>query len=155
MATSRNIQYLGSDGSGVINDVDLSSRRQVETFFVTGAAGVNAGDWVTFASGTTGVTNSLRAIYVERAPTSQTSSAVVGVTLASASVGSTVQVVVRGYVEGANVASAVTSGQSLVCDGASAGRAAAYLAASLVPPCGVALESASSNTCDVYVLGQF
>jgi hypothetical protein len=153
MATSRNIQYLGSDGSGVINDVDLSSRRQVETFFVTGAAGVLAGAWVTFASGT--VTNSLRAIYVERAPTSQTSSAVVGVTLASASVGSTVQVVVRGYVEGANVASAVTSGQSLVCDGASAGRAAAYLAASLVPPCGVALESASSNTCDVYVLGQF
>ena len=153
MATSRDIQYLGSDGSGVINDVDLSSRRQVETFFVTGAAGVLAGDWVTFATGV--VTNSLRAIYVERAPTSQTSSAVVGVALASASVGSTVQVVVRGYVEGANVASAVTSGQSLFCDGASAGRAAAYLAASLAPPCGVAVESASSNTCDVYVLGQF
>lgn len=153
MATSRNIQYLGSDGSGVLNDPDVSSRRQVETFFVTGAAGVNAGDWVTFASGT--VTNSLRAIFIERAPTSLTSSGVAGVALASASVGSTVQVVVRGYVEGANVASAVTSGQSLVCDGASAGRAAAYLAASLVPPCGFALEAASSNTCDVYVLGQF
>lgn len=152
MATSRDIQYIGSDGSGVLDDADLSSRRQVETFFVTGAAGVNAGDWVTFATGV--VTNSLRAIYVERAPTSQTSSGVAGVALASASVGSRVQVVVRGYVEGANVGTA-SAGVALVCDGASAGRAAPRLAASLPAPCGFTVEAASAGTCDVYVIGQF
>jgi hypothetical protein len=64
--------------------------------------------------------------------------------------------VVQGYVEGASVANAVAAaGISLVVDNTAAGQAVAIAAGDLAPACGVSLEAAAGNLCDVMVLKNF
>lgn len=150
MATSRNIQYIGSDGSGVISDGDLSSRRQVETF-IAGAA-ITAGEWVVLD---TSKTADLQCIYVIKAPASSVSAAVMGVALADAASGARVQVVVRGYAL-ATVNTSVAQGNALFCGGTAAGTAEAYSqATATVAPCGIALDDDTAGVAPVYVCGQF
>lgn len=151
MATSRNIQYIGSDGSGVLSDGDLSSRRQVETF-LAGAA-ITAGEWVVLD---TSKTADLQCIYVIKAPASSVSAAVMGVALADAASGARVDVVVRGYAASATVNTSVAQGNALFCGGTAAGTAEPYSqATATVAPCGIALDDDTAGVAPVYVCGQF
>lgn len=155
MATDRNIQYLGKDATGTrIDDGDLSSRRQVESF-VAGAA-FSAGDWVILDTSATG---SLRACTVIKAPASSVSTAVMGCALeAATAAGDIVQVVVRGYHAEANVAASLAAGKALFCGGTAAGRAEEYSQATAsAAPCATLLEATggSDNVAPVYVCGQF
>ena len=153
MATSTLIQFLGdtvTDPSGIAGDT--SHRRQTETFIAGGA--ITALDWVAIDASKT---DADRLLYVtQAAAVANGNGQVIGVALAGAAAGEQVRVVTSGYVEGANVAAAVTAGQPLVVDNTAAGRAVAYAAADLAPPCGVALENAAAgNTCDVLVYKLF
>ena len=151
MATSRNIQYIGSDGSGVLSDGDLSSRRQVETF-LAGAA-ITAGEWVVLD---TSKTADLQCIYVVKAPASSVSAAVMGVALADAASGARVDVVVRGYAASATVNTSTAQGNALFCGGTAAGTAEPYSqATATVAPCGIALDDDTAGVAPVYVCGQF
>jgi len=152
MATSRSIQYLGSDGSGVISDGDLSSRRQVEVF-LAGAA-ITAGEWVVLD---TSKTADLQCVYVIKAPGSSTVSAgVMGVALADAASGAQVQVVVRGYAASAKVNTSTAQGNALFCGGTAAGTAEPYSqATATVAPCAIALDDDTAGVAPVYVCGQF
>lgn len=125
---------------------DVSARRCVEVFLAGGT--ITSGDWVAFD---TTKTNSDRVLYViQAANVALGNTLVVGVALESTTVGLPVRVCVEGYVEGANVASAVTSGEMIVVD-TTAGRGHAAATGDL-SICGVALENAASNTCDVWVI---
>jgi len=151
MATSRNIQYIGSDGSGVLSDGDLSSRRQVETF-LAGAA-ITAGEWVVLD---TSKTADLQCIYVIKAPASSVSAAVMGVALSSVASGARVDVVVRGYAASATVNTSTAQGNALFCGGTAAGTAEPYSqATATVAPCGIALDDDTAGVAPVYVCGQF
>jgi len=158
MATSTNIQYLvntAKDEFGATVSIKTASdRRQIETF-IAGAA-ITAGDWVVFD---TSATDAGRVLTVLQSPATAGNSLAVGVAITSATVaGQTVDVVVDGYVEGANVISGVASGVSLTTSGVTAGRALAYATGThtATAPCGVTLEaSAVGNTCDVWVLKRF
>jgi len=129
---------------------DTADKRTIKTF-LSGAA-ITAKDWVQLD---TSKTDSDRVLYAIQADTSFSTGnpLVVGVALDSATAaGQRVRVVTRGYVEGANVASAVSAaGTALVVDNTAAGRAVAIAASDTCAPCGVTLEAASSNTCDVFV----
>ena len=156
MATSQNIQYLvntAKDEFGATVSIKTASdRRQIETF-IAGAA-ITAGDWVMFDTTATDAGRVLTVVQATFAATGQPLT--VGVALTSATVaGQTVDVVVSGYVEGANVAAAVTAGQALSISAAN-GRGSAAAATAVAPFCGVALENAAvANTCDVWVIKQF
>lgn len=156
MATSTNIQYLvntGKDEFGATVSIKTASdRRQIETF-LAGAA-ITAGDWVMFDTTATDAGRVLTVIQATFAATGQPLT--VGVALTAATVaGQTVDVVVAGYVENANVADAVTVGQALSIS-AVAGRGSAAAATALAPFCGVALEDGSAaNQADVWVIKQF
>jgi len=159
MATSTNIQYLvnsAKDEFGATVSIKTASdRRQIETF-IAGAA-ITAGDWVQFDTSATDAGRVLTVIQAG-AGFATGNPLVVGVALTAATVaGQTVDVVVSGYVEGANVAAAVAAaGVGLVVDNTLAGRAVAYAAADTAPICGVSLEAAAAgNTCDVWVIKQF
>ena len=148
------LQYLEKTSEDVFGtSIDIPSalsRRTVETF-LAGAA-IVAGDWVALDISES---DSARAIQVVQATTAAGgNSLVIGVALeAAAAAGDKIEVVTRGYVEGANVTAATAAGASLVVD-ATAGRADAAVAADIAPPCGVTLEVAGgSNTADVYVYG--
>ena len=149
------LQYLETTSEDVFGtSIDIPSalsRRTVETF-LAGAA-IAAGDWV--ALDISGASDSARAIQVVQATTAANGNAlVIGVALeAAAAAGDKIEVVTRGYVEGANVTAATAAGAALVVD-ATAGRADAIVAADIAPPCGVTLEAAGGgNTADVYVFG--
>jgi hypothetical protein len=154
MATNTLIQKL--DGTALISNItgspgsytsvaipDVSNRRQVETF-IAGAT-VVVGDWLMFDTSATDVLlgNSL----------------VVGVCLGSAetdgslTAGSKINVVVAGYVEGANVDAAVVAGSPLVVDTA-AGRANVAVTGD-IGFCGVALEADVANKAAVWVYKRF
>jgi len=156
MATSTNIQYLNSSGvnelgATVAVGAGTSNRRQVETFIAGGA--ITSGDWVMFE--TTTATGSARVLTVIQATLAATGRPLtVGVAIQTVASGETVDVVVAGYVEGANVATAVTVGQALSISAVN-GRGSAAAATALAPFCGVALEGAASNLCDVWVIKQF
>jgi len=156
MATSTNIQYLESTakdefGATVQIGAGTSDRRQVETF-LAGAA-ITAGDWVMFDTAATGAARVLTVIQATFAATGRPLT--VGVALnAATAAGQKVDVVVSGYVENANVATATTVGQALGIITV-AGRAELNVAGALGPPCGVALEGAASNLCDVWVFKNF
>ena len=156
MATSTTIQYLlatAKDEFGAtVTLPTASNRRQIETF-IAGAA-ITSGDWVMFDTSATNATRVLTVIQATFAATGQPLT--VGVAIQSAAAaGETVDVVVAGYVEGANVADAVTIGLALGIVAVN-GRAGAYTAAALAPACGVALEDGSAtNTADVWVIKQF
>lgn len=159
MATSQNIQYLvntAKDEFGATVSIKTASdRRQIETFIAGGA--ITAGDWVAFD---TTATDAGRVLTVVQASAAFAlgNPLVCGVALTSqATTGGTVDVVVSGYVEGANVAAAVAAaGVALVVDATAAGRAVALAAGDTAPACGVSLEAAGvGNTCDVWVIKQF
>jgi len=156
MATSTNIQYLvntGKDEFGATVSIKTASdRRQIETF-LAGAA-ITAGDWVMFDTTATDAGRVLTVVQATSAVTGRPLT--VGVALTAATVaGQTVDVIVSGYAENASVASAVTVGQAVSMNSGVAGRVNAYAAAELAPACGVALEGAASNLCDVWVIKQF
>ena len=154
MATNTTIQYLlatAKDEFGATVALPTASnRRQIETF-IAGAA-ITKGDWVMFDTSATGAARVLTVIQATFAATGQPLT--VGVATQTVASGAEVEVVIAGYVEGANVATAVTVGQGLSISAVN-GRGAAYAAAALAPACGVALEGAASNTCDVWVIKQF
>lgn len=148
------VQFLGTQASddAVINDVDLSSRRQVETFLANGT--IAAGDWVTLDYANK--TNSLRAIYVITIPVTADRPVVVGVALESVTAGQRVQVVVKGYVEDAHVETGtVAAGGALAFIAPTvAGRAEVYSQAiATMAPCGYALEAGTGDHADVFVCG--
>ena len=159
MATSTTIQYLvatGEDefGNTVTLGASPSHRRQIETFIAGGAIAI--GDWVQFDTSATGASRVLTVI--EAAATFALGNPlVVGVAItAAAAAGDKVDVVVEGYVEGASVANAVAAaGVALVVDNTAAGQAVALAAADTAGPCGVSLEAAAGNLCDVWVYKNF
>ena len=153
MATSDLVQYL----SAKTDQVAASNRRVTETFFA--AADITAGDFVCFDTAASGG-GADRVLYVKPAdidavPTKQA----IGVCLDTIDVSEVddlrVQVVVKGYVEDANVANAVAAAGTPLSVGSTAGRAVAYANSDTVAPCAVALEAAADNTADVYVIGLF
>lgn len=150
MATSDLVQYL----TAANDKVAASNRRVTEVFFA--AADINAGDFVCFDTEQTGAD---RVVFVKPAdidsvPTKQA----IGVCLDTIDVSAVddlrVTVVVKGYVEGANVTTAVAKGAPLSV-GSTAGRAVAYAAGDTVAPVAVCLEAAAGNLADVYVIGLF
>lgn len=159
MATATSIQYLAStakDEFGASVSIKTASdRRQIETF-LAGAA-ITSGDWVQFDTTATDAARVLTVIQASALfPTGNPLVCGVAITSATAA-GDKVDVVVSGYVEGANVAAAVAAaGTAIVVDNTSAGRAVALGAADVAPACGVTLEAAGAgNTCDVWVIKQF
>lgn len=156
MATSTNIQYLvatGKDELGATVSLKTpSNRRQIETFLSGGA--ITAGDWVMFDTAATDAARVLTVVQAAFAATGQPLT--VGVALnAATAAGQNVDVVVDGYVEGANVANGVATGVALGII-AVAGRAQLNVPGALGPPCGVTLEaSIVTNTCDVWVIKNF
>jgi len=125
-------------------------RRTVKRFHCSAA--VTIGDWVALDTGQNG---SARSITVtEAAAVANGNPLVVGVAITTGVAGGQLDVVTRGYVEGASVANAVAAaGVSLVVDNTAAGQAVAIVAGDLAPPCGVSLEAAAGNFADVFVYG--
>ncbi len=129
-------------------DADIRDTQKIRTFKASGA--ITAGDVVCIDATQTGIE---RVLQVKQG-TNGTSTLAVGIARETVASGEPVEVVVHGYYEGANVASATTSGQ-FVKQSSSAGRADALVqadTAAWAQPVALALENASSNTCDVLVL---
>jgi hypothetical protein len=114
MATNTLIQYLQPGEAG-----NTMNRGQVETFLAGGT--IALGEAVALDLTQTGAN---KALYVVEAPASA-GAIVVGVALAAATAGQTVNVVVSGYVDVADVETGVAAGQALYV-GATAGRFAAF-----------------------------
>ena len=166
MATSTLIQRLDTNalvpsstvpgGYDLVSTPDVSNRRQIETFIAGNT--VVVGDWLAFDTSKSGAERVLTV--VQAANIALGNPLVVGVCLSSAettgslTTGSRINVVVSGYVEGANVDGAVAAGSPLVVDTA-AGRA--HVAATGdISICGVALEpDAPVNQAAVWVYKQF
>lgn len=170
MATSTLIQKL--DGTAFVSSTtvpgsytavttpDVSNRRQVETF-IAGAT-VVVGDWLEFDTSKTGAERVLTVI--QATANGSGNPLVVGVCLGSAetdgllTAGSKINVVVAGYAEGVNVANAVAAAGVPLAVSATAGRAQATILPAGVGSggvCGVSLEAAAGNKCDVWVYKQF
>jgi hypothetical protein len=148
MASSTILQKLDTEANGA--SADSSARSKVQTFIAGGT--IAAGDWV---SSDTSQSGSDRALYVVVVDTSGGAAALgvptVGVAKAAAVSGDSVDVVVGGYAEGANVATGSTANLALSLDTTTSGRAAIADAAN-VNRCGIALEDAVSNKADVWVI---
>tara|TARA_R100001460_G_scaffold2544_7_gene8175 strand:+ start:1576 stop:2022 length:447 start_codon:yes stop_codon:yes gene_type:complete len=145
MATSTLIQSL------IIGaDADQSARSKRETFLAGGT--IAKGDFVSLDSSQTGAD---RALYVKVIDTSGGAVAIgvptVGVAMNAASAGGQVVVVVAGYAEGANVATGSTANLALTLDTTTSGRATIAAAAN-VNIAAIALENATSNAADVWVM---
>jgi hypothetical protein len=170
MATSTLIQKL--DGTAfessktvpgsytAVTTPDVSNRRQIETF-IAGAT-VVVGDWLEFDTSKTGAERVLTVI--QATANGSGNPLVVGVCLGSAesdgllTAGSKINVVVAGYAEGVNVANAVNAAGIPLAVSATAGRAQATILPAGVGSggvCGVSLEAAAGNKCDVWVYKQF
>lgn len=169
MATSTLIQNLNTtvvSGLGVSSSVPLSSmdRRQLETFKVTSALGLAAGDWVSLDLGTavTPLTTEASAITICKADADRdagagiasTASIVVGVCLGPASsrdddgsggvkAGGFAVVVTRGPATAKldNTGAAINKGAAVVLS-TSAGVAGLYTAAAILPVCGILMDTA-------------
>lgn len=145
MATSTLIQFLAAGEAGT-----TSNRRTVETFIAGGT--ITKGDFVSLDGTKTGAD---KALYVAVVDTSGGAVALgvptVGVALASATVGQTVDVVVAGYVDEANIATGTAAGVAVTLDTTTSGRAVAADAAN----CNLAaicLSLAASNKAEAMVL---
>jgi hypothetical protein len=114
MATNTLIQYLQPGEAG-----NTMNRGQVETFLAGGT--IALGDAVALDLTKTGAD---KALYVVEAPASS-GAIVVGVALAAAIAGQTINVVVTGYIDVADVETGVVAGQALYV-GTTAGRLAAF-----------------------------
>lgn len=126
--------------------VTSQSRADYMSFLSGGA--ITAGDWVALDLTKTG---SDRALYViTAAAVTDGNSRVIGVCPAGATAaGQRVNVCIAGYCEGARVTTGVAAGVPLTVD-TTAGRADLAVAAD-THWCGVTLEIAASNLCDVVV----
>lgn len=145
MATSTLIQSL------IIGaDADQSARSKRETFLAGGT--IAKGDFVSLDSSKTGAD---RALYVKVIDTSGGAVAIgvptVGVAMNAAAANAQVVVVVAGYAEGANVATGSTANLALSLDTTTSGRATIAAAAN-VNIAAIALENATSNAADVWVM---
>ena len=116
----------------------------------TAGGTIVAGRTVALAIAGSGVTDEERAFTViEGTATDATSSAIVGIALEAAVSGGTVRVATAGYVEGALTDGSVTIGLSLIS--AAGGALTPYLASETRRPIGIALETDSGTTCDVFL----
>lgn len=146
------LQWLEGFASQGLTDDQASRLRQERLTFKAECSG-STGDWVQFY---TGENNSDRAIVastssIQLGDAGLGNALVFGVSCESMTSGSLFEVCISGYFPQANVATAVTASQPLVCDATSGGRAVAIAAADLAPSVGVALENAAGNECDVIV----
>ena len=145
MATSTLIQSLIPGAAA-----NQSARSKRQTFLAGGT--IAAGQFVSLDSSKTGAD---RALYVKVVDTSGGAIAIgvptVGVALAAAAAGDQVVVTVAGYAENASVGTATTIDLALTIDGTTSGRAS-IAAATNVNICAIALENATSNTADVWVI---
>jgi hypothetical protein len=170
MATSTLIQRLDATalvpsstvpgGYDVVTTPDVSNRRQIETF-IAGAT-VAVGDWLEFDTSKTGAERVLTVIQAGANGTGNP--LVVGVCLGSAqsdgllTAESKINVIVAGYAEGVNVDNAVGAAGIPLAVSATAGRAQATILPVGIGSggvCGVSLEAAVGNKCDVWVYKQF
>jgi hypothetical protein len=150
---SNTVQALDAkDRSTGTSSISASDRRTVIAF--KAGAAIAAKDAVCFDTSKVGAN---RIVTVVKADSAQATTAqCIGFTLdAATAAGDIVRVVVKGYCEGANVADAVGTAGLLLNAGGVLGRAVAYAAANEQAPFAQALEVASSNTADVWVLGLF
>ncbi len=147
------LSYLEKTSQDVFgNTIDIPTaldRRTVQRYHCNGT--VAAGDWVMLD---TGQTNSARAVTVVQATiVALGNPRTVGVALTAGAAGGFIDVVTRGYVENAAVATGTALGTPLQMGVGVAGRARVGVAADIAPTIGVCLELAAANTCDVYVFG--
>ena len=150
---SNTVQALtAKDRSTGTSSVSASDRRTVISFLSGGA--IVAGDAVAFALSATGADRIITVVKADNAVAATAQPIGFAIDTATAS-GKVVRVVVKGYVEGANVANAVSTVGQTLNSGGVAGRAIAYGAANEQTPFAQALEAASGNNCDVWVLGLF
>ena len=149
---SNTIQALSAkDRSTGTSSISASDRRTVVAF--KAGAAIAAKDCVCFDTSATGADRIITVVKSNNAAAATHQG--VGVALdAATTAGDVVRVVVEGYVEAANVESAVTIGQ-LLNAGATAGRGAAFGQADDEAAFGQALEAASGNLCDVWIFGLF
>ena len=150
---SNTVQALtAKDRSTGTSSVSASDRRTVISFLSGGA--IVAGDAVAFDVSATGAD---RIITVVKADNAQAATAQpIGFSLDTATAADkVVRVVVKGYVEGAAVADAVSTPGTTLNSGGTAGLAIAYGSGNDQSPFAQALEAASSDTADVWVLGLF
>jgi hypothetical protein len=120
-----------------------AARQKVETFIAGGS--ITAGDWVGFD---VSQSDSDRAAYVVQG---SADALTFGVALETATSGAKIRVVVKGYVEGALTDAGVSSGEALTSH--ASGACDTYANTDTTPVIGVALETDSGTTCDVYVFG--
>ena len=153
MATSTLLQYLEpTDGSGAALGVTPSNRRQVERFIAADV--IDAGDIVCLDI--TKTADGDKSLYVTKANTSSGDTTLtIGVALeAAAAAGDALNVVIRGFVKDANVATGGGIGDRIV-GSSTAGRATQYASSSSQAILGYQLAAASGNKCDVFVIKQF
>lgn len=165
MATSTLLQKLDVQADGFGRTT--SNRRQVETFLTTLTNAGGAPATITLAAGTwvamdTSKTGANRVLYVAAAANVALGNPLVcGVVLnpvsallaAGASIDLSVEVVVAGYADNANVDGAVIAGSPLTVD-TTVGRAHVAVTGD-ISICGVALDADVANVAPVWVYKQF
>ena len=127
MATNTLLQYLqADDGSGVALGVTPSNRRQVERFIASSA--ISAGDIVALDISKTA--DGDKSLFVVQADTGDgLTTLTIGVALEDAAANEDLNVVIRGFVKDANVATGGAIGDRIVGSN-TAGRATQYAASS-------------------------
>tara|TARA_R100000664_G_C2758344_1_gene147127 strand:+ start:1981 stop:2439 length:459 start_codon:yes stop_codon:yes gene_type:complete len=152
MATNTLLQYLQStDGDGVALGITPSNRRQVERFIASSA--IAAGDIV--ALDITKTADGDKSLFVVKADTSKGETTLtIGVALEAAEADAELNVVIRGLVKDANVASGGAVGDRIVGSG-TAGRATQYAAGSSQAVLGYQMAAAAANKADVFIIKQF
>ena len=153
MATNTLLQYLQStDGDGVALGVTPSNRRQVERFIASAA--IAAGDVVCLDISKTA--DGDKSLFVTKANTGAGATTLtIGIALdAATAANDEINVVVRGFVKDANVATGGAIGDRIVGSN-TAGRATQYSASSSQAILGYQLEAASGNEADVWIIKQY
>lgn len=149
MGTSTLVQDL-TTGRGV----GVSARREIQTFHAHAAIAV--GDFVALRSAASpdgDIALKVQKAIVPSAGAIGPLACIVGVALTAAAAGESVNVCLSGVCE-ANVDGGTAIG-SLLCAGATAGRADVYEAAFLNIPVAMAVEADTSNVATVIMLKQF
>ena len=153
MATNTLLQYLQSDdGDGVALGVTPSNRRQVERFIASAA--IAAGDVVCLDI--TKTADGDKSLFVTKADTgSGDTTLTIGVALdAATAANDEINVVIRGFVKDANVATGGAIGDRIIGSN-TAGRATQYSASSSQAILGYQLAAASGNKADVWIIKQY
>ena len=153
MATNTLIQKLfGKDETGVGEDgVTQSNRREVEQFIAS--EGITDGDLVCLdiSKSTAGE----RMYHVKKLKTDVGATAVaIGVADQDADADARINVVIKGYKSGANIATGAAIGERFVGT-ATAGRGDVLANTSTLPALGYVVTTASANAADVVIIKQF